>query len=57
MCKNCEYNSDECCIFQDGLTGDFYYYHRTSQWDSYDDDWVYDRIYLNFCPWCGRELT
>ena len=24
--------------------------------DDYNDDFVYDRIYISYCPWCGRKL-
>lgn len=43
-------------IYQDSLTGDWYIHHRTCEWDKYDDDYVYDKIYINYCPWCGKKL-
>lgn len=56
MCKSCDYNSDECEIFVDPLTGDWYLDHITGQWDDYDDEFIHDRIYIEYCPFCGRNL-
>ena len=57
MCKYCDYDSADCEIFQDSKTGEWYINHQTSSWDDYDDDWIYDYIYINYCPWCGRKLN
>ncbi|MDU6995956.1 MAG: hypothetical protein E6356_13935 [Terrisporobacter othiniensis] len=29
---------------------------QTSEWDDYRDGWVYERIDINYCPFCGRKL-
>ena len=56
MCEYCDINSDKCCVFADPLTNDWYLNIETSQWDQYDDGWVYHREYINFCPYCGKQL-
>lgn len=56
MCKYCDYNSDECCIFVDTLDGNYYYDYQTSEWDDYEDGYIHDKIYISYCPWCGRDL-
>lgn len=56
MCDYCNYELSSCEIFIDPLDNSWYINHQTSQWDDYDDDWIYDRIYINYCPWCGRKL-
>lgn len=56
MCNLCDENSYECEIFVEPLTGEYYLNHQTSQWDYYDDDFVCDRIYISYCPYCGRKL-
>ena len=30
---------------------------ETSEWDEYDDGFVHQREYINYCPWCGRKLN
>lgn len=55
MCKRCNYLDSDCCIFQE-FTEEWYIYHKTSQWDNVDKDFVYDKIYIEYCPWCGRKL-
>jgi hypothetical protein len=54
MCKYCDYNSNECCIFIDSLDGNYYLDILT--WNAYDDDIAHQRNYINYCPWCGRKL-
>ena len=56
MCEYCDINSDKCCVFADSLTNDWYLNIETSQWDQYNDGWVYHREYINYCPYCGRRL-
>ena len=55
MCKYCDYNSGDCIIFQD-MIGDWYLDHQTGEWDNYEDDFIHDRIYINYCPFCGERL-
>lgn len=59
MCKYCDENSYECCIYIDSLSNDYYYYLdiETSEWDEYDDGFVHYKEYINYCPWCGRKLN
>lgn len=57
MCKYCNPNSDDCRIFKDSLTEDWYLDVETSEWDSYDDGYVHQReYYISYCPYCGRKL-
>lgn len=57
MCNYCEENSPECCIYIDPLSNDYYLDIETSEWDYYDDGFVHQREYINYCPWCGRKLA
>lgn len=56
-CKYCDINSNDCCIFIDSLSSDYYLDIETSEWDDYDDGFVHQREYgINYCPYCGRAL-
>lgn len=56
MCKYCNPTSNECEIFSDPLTQEYFLDIQTSEWDTYNDDWVYQKEYISYCPWCGRDL-
>ncbi len=56
MCRYCDYNSEANRIFIDPLDGEYYLDIETSEWDEYDDDYVHQREYIDYCPWCGRKL-
>lgn len=56
MCRYCDYNSEDNRIFIDTLDGEYYLDIETSEWDEYDDDYVHQREYIDYCPWCGRKL-
>ena len=56
MCEFCDYDSVCNEIYQDGLTGDYYLDIETFEWDEYDDDYIHQRLYINYCPYCGRRL-
>lgn len=56
-CRFCDYNSDKNVIFVDPLTGEYYYNHRTYNFDPVDGEWIYQKIYIDYCPWCGRKLA
>ena len=56
MCRYCDYNSEDNRIFIDPLDGEYYLDIETSEWDTYDDDCVHQREYIDYCPWCGRKL-
>lgn len=56
MCIYCDYTSNDCEIFIDPLDGEYYLDHETGEWDTYYDGYIHDRIYINYCPWCGRKL-
>lgn len=55
MCKDCCPNSFDNVIHYDENNIP-YYLHETMEWDDYNDGFVYDKIYINYCPWCGRAL-
>lgn len=55
MCRCCDYNSGDCVIFQD-MVGAWYLDHQTGEWDIYEDGFIHDRIYINYCPFCGERL-
>lgn len=57
MCKYCDDDSYECCVFIDPLDNQWYMDIETSEWDYYDDGFVHHREYINYCPWCGRKLN
>lgn len=56
MCKYCNSTSNECEIFFEPLTHEYFLDIQTSEWDAYDDDWVHQKEYISYCPWCGRDL-
>lgn len=56
MCRYCDYNSEDNRIFVDPLDGEYYLDIETSEWDEYDDGYVHQREYIDYCPWCGRKL-
>ena len=37
MCKYCDSNSNDCCIYSDPLTKEWYEDIETLEWDDYDD--------------------
>lgn len=49
MCNYCEENSPEYCIYIDPLYNDYYLDIETSEWDEYDDGYVHQREYINYC--------
>lgn len=55
-CEYCNDNSSDCRIFEDPLDGQWYLEIQTSEWNDYDDDFVYIREYINYCPYCSRKL-
>lgn len=56
MCRYCDYNSDDCVIFDEPLTNEYYLDIETYEWDDYDDGYVYMKEYISYCPYCGRKL-
>lgn len=57
MCKYCDQHSNDCCIYFDPLTKEWYEDIETFEWDDYDDEYVHQKNYINYCPYCGRKLT
>lgn len=57
MCKYCDQHSNDCCIYSDPLTKEWYEDIETFEWDDYDDGFVHQKNYINYCPYCGRKLT
>lgn len=56
MCNRCNHDSPDSQICVDPLTNEHYLDIETSEWDEYDDGFVHQKIYILYCPWCGREL-
>mgnify|MGYP003312759730 CR=1 FL=1 len=56
MCKFCDCNSNDCCIFSNDFDNKFYLDVETSEWDDYDQGFVHEKIYIDYCPWCGEKL-
>lgn len=57
MCRYCDGKSPDCEIFPHGLVkNDYYLKVKTDTWDGVDNNWVYEYLYINYCPYCGREL-
>ena len=56
MCNRCDYDSPDNRIYVDPLTNEYYLDIETSEWDEYDDGFVHQREYIEYCPWCGRKL-
>lgn len=57
MCNQCDYNSPDNQIYIDPLTDDYYMDIEISEWDQYDGGYIRQRIYIDYCPWCGRKLS
>lgn len=59
MCEYCDgkHEYSYCTIYKEPLTGDYYLSIRTSEWDNVDDDFVYEQLFIDYCPWCGRKLS
>lgn len=56
MCEHCNGDSSRRNIFINPLTDEWYIDIETSQWDEYDDDWIHEKEYISYCPYCGRDL-
>lgn len=56
MCKYCDYNSEQCEVFFDPLTKEWYLDVTTYEWDYYGDDFGHMRVYISYCPYCGEDL-
>lgn len=57
MCKYCDQHSNDCCIYFDPLIKEWYEDIETFEWDDYDDEYVHQKNYINYCPYCGRKLA
>lgn len=57
MCKCCEGDSSDRELFFEPISGDWYLNHRTSEFDENEMDYNYDKIFVSYCPYCGRKLT
>ena len=56
MCKYCDYESNDCEIFRDLLDNTWYLDYETGEWDNYNDGFIHEKIYISYCPYCGRDL-
>lgn len=54
MCNRCNYDSPDNQIYIDPLTNEYYLDIETFEWDEYDDDFVHQREYIAYCPYCGQ---
>lgn len=50
----CDLEEDR--VFLDSLTNEWYLRLATNEWDKYEDDFVYIKEYISYCPYCGRKL-
>lgn len=55
-CEYCDDNSYNCLVFYEQPTDEWYLDVQTEEWDSYDDDFIHQRVYIRYCPYCGRSL-
>lgn len=51
-----ECGREDCPCYYEPLTDEWYISIQTSEWDEYDDDFVYERFYIEYCPYCGKHL-
>ena len=56
MCDSCDYNSPNNQIYKEPMTNEWYMDIETFAWDYDDEDYIHQREYINYCPWCGRKL-
>ncbi len=56
MCEYCNPKSNECEVYFEPLTHEHFIDVKTFEWDYYYDDYVSQRVYISYCPWCGRKL-
>lgn len=56
MCENCDPNSYYNEIYYDDIDG-WYIEICTTNWNEYYDDFDKERLYINYCPYCGRRLN
>lgn len=57
MCDRCDYNSPNNQIYKEPMTNEWYLDIEIFEWDGYDDGFVHQKEYINYCPWCGRKLV
>lgn len=52
MCEYCDGKHENIWhnIYQDSLTEDYYLSVCTDEWDNIDNDYVYEKIFINYCP-------
>lgn len=55
-CKYCDSDSYECRVFIDQLDNQYYLNTEISEWDDYNDEYIYHYERINYCPYCGRKL-
>jgi len=56
VCKFCDYGSKKCEIFQDGLDSTWYLDVNTYEYDEVGKDYIYIKVPIKYCPYCGSEL-
>lgn len=55
-CDYCSPEGDNCHVYKDYISGDFYMEVKTNNWDTCSNDYEYVKVYINCCPMCGRKL-
>ena len=48
-CENCP------CLYEP-MTDTWYIRVQTFEWDSYNDDFIYVNLVIDYCPYCGKYL-
>lgn len=56
MCRYCDYDSIDNVIYIDPLDRSWYMDYQTGEWDKIDNGYIHEKIYIDYCPWCGRKL-
>lgn len=57
MCKYCNPEESDCCVWIEPLDKTWYLEVQTGEWNTYEDDWFYEIVYgIKYCPFCGKEL-
>lgn len=56
MCKICEDNQSLDYVTIEYCEKGYELVIQTSDFGDYYDDWVYERVNIKYCPFCGRKL-
>lgn len=56
MCDRCDPHLYDSDILYDYDSKSWYLDIETGEWNTYNDDFIHQRVWINYCPWCGRKL-